>query len=305
MRFLLLIFSVFLALLLVEGLTRCHHYLRYGIKNPIFSHTVFYDGFMLKSMQRDGVKIYPHPQPRQAKKVLVLSGGSVAWGFRAKKSARVGLLLQKKLGVPVLDLSFPGKDLKSEIKTLLNLKPKNIREIVFLSGFNDIFQIGLVEKMQKQKLSYITQAPFLNHSLFFHKVFERVVLYFLRTNYNSRMESSEIQAEMQGLYKQFPNQRISFFFQPMLSSNKVFGGRETEIFSFYRPRYNQGLKQKQVLVRQLKSLAWLNYIDLQKSFDGIKEEVFLDICHLNAKGAAILGELMGDELLRAQKEVSR
>jgi len=296
MRFLLLVFSVFLGLLLLEGLTRGHHYLRYRIKNPIHSSLVFYDADVLE-MTRKGGEPISHPPPEAPGKTLVFSGGSVAWGFGAPQSSRIGLHLQKEMEVPVLDLSFPGKDLKLEIKDLLTLKPEAIEDIVFLSGFNDIYQVGLVATMQRRKMRWITRVPFLNDSLLFHKIFRRISLFSLRKNYSLQREISQIRKDLELLHKKFPNNRIHFFFQPILSAKKLLAGRETEINKFYNSRLNEALgSRRKALVQVLKSLSWLNFIDLQEPFDQAKEEVFLDICHLNEKGASLLGKLMVQEL---------
>jgi len=290
-----IILILVLCLLGMEAATRLHHYLRFGLLRPIYQQAVFYDSWMLEYSRSLGELKAVKPSSYQGEKII-LSGGSVAWGFGGSRDTSPARRLAFHMNAEVFDLSFPGKNLQEEIEDLSRITGKPER-VILMSGFNDLFGIQSITRLRQARTRVFFILPFLQYSLFFQKSFQRIFLLWERGNRDFSKSCDGIKARLRELKAKEKDFQITLFLQPILKPEKSLKGKEKAIVKQYSNHFYQGVEnRRKELIAMLNQFSWIHMIDLQPVFDMAGQEIFLDICHLNQRGNSLLVTEMAQKI---------
>jgi|GEM_PF-1896568 hypothetical protein len=295
-----ILFVIVMTFLGMELATRSHHYLKFGILQPLHEQAVFYDARVLEYSKKTG-KPAPPTVESYSDEMIIFSGGSVAYGFGSPRESSPSKKIAFHMGSKVFDMSFPGKSLKQELEDLGKLKLFNKR-VVLLSGFNDIYGIQTLNDLQNARKKIFSAVSFLQYSLFFQKSFQRLFLWHARREWNFAQICEGIRAQLKQLERTQKKLKFNFFLQPIISPEKILAGSESRILRRYAASFKEGLfERRKQLEFLLKEFRWIEIVDLQQAFEGSSQELFIDICHLNQKGNSLLASEIAQKIKPIRK----
>jgi hypothetical protein len=286
---------LFCVLFSAELVTRLHHFYCYGLFFPVVKGIIHYDSeLMKKTAERKNVS--PEFKLDTIDADLILSGGSVAWGYGLPSQLRPGNLLSTlEQDIKILDLSLPGIFLQDEIRrasSVASLPPL----MVFVSGFNDC-SFSVAHRLRNRLVSgVLKKIPVLEYSLFFLKCLYRIALVFSGLKAGKEIFLEDELKQLKRLIQKNPQTKFLFLMQPYLSQQKKLTIREKELLDLFRVRVNSRfLARRKELVSKLALVEHLEVQDLQERFLEANE-LFIDCCHLTESGNLLLVNLIREKL---------
>jgi lysophospholipase L1-like esterase len=270
---------------------RLHHYFAYGLFHPILGHIVHYspEGFNLLRKEAGNWKP-DFEQTTTGDYNAILSGASTAFGFGVEKHQNLLSGLNKKLDgqFKFINTAFPAIRLYEELERLQKRRLKQVKLIIFFSGFNDCYLSDPHFTAQLRHAKFFAYLPILNRSLLLHKIIARSrLLDFRAKNENFSLTIKQIQKKIQILSRQYPDARIIFFMQPHLDQKKTKTKNEQNTYEQYKKFLGTVFQEKRIaLSKTLSGMPELKFIDMLPLFENDNNELFIDPCHLNADGTA-------------------
>lgn len=283
LNFLISVVSILLAVLLSEGLVRIHHGYVYRTWNPLFEGVLFYDSYIADFARTEHPK-YNKLSPSERCKIssadILLSGGSVAASWGLSDSDFLTKRLQEKWNQDVLNLGQPGAILAEEFNNVKDClsNMENISRVVFLSGYNDVFNIDIHREFLSWKNNNLNHFGFLKHSVLLHKLLRRMYSFPKPRSIDTNL--------LRILVEKYPKIEFEFWFQPYLTPNKTeLSRRERQVLDYSsKELFESAARRKSELLLSLKTISNLKIIDLSNNLNTSKTACFWDLCHLTKEG---------------------
>ncbi|MBW7876757.1 MAG: hypothetical protein H3C47_12300 [Candidatus Cloacimonetes bacterium] len=246
--------------LFIELGTRLHHYWRTGIFFSLKDGLIFYSEPAIEAFNLASAK--PAQNKEQKACEILVSGGSLVYGYGPTK-VDMQAKLTEGLGMDVCLEAAPGRTLKTELYILLNREDLPPR-VVFLSGFNDILDVGLQEELRLRRMQVLKPGSWIGDSLFLNKVYRAI----WQRDICRDLNTDEILSGIINLKTKNPETRFYFMLQPAdikrVSSQECMNQRKSQLED---------------------SLIDIEYISF---WDSIPKEYFFDACHLYPDGLDLL-----------------
>jgi len=244
----------------IELGTRLHHYWRTGLFFSLKDGLIFYSEPAIEAFNLASYK--PAQNKEQKACAILVSGGSLVYGYGPTK-VDMQARLTEGLGMDVCLEAAPGRTLGAELNILLN-KGDLPHRVVFLSGFNDILDVGLQEELRLRRMQVLKPGSWIGDSLFLNKIYRAI----WQRGICRDLNTEEILSGITNLKTKNPDTRFYFMLQPgdpkRISSQECMNQRKSQLED---------------------SLMDMEYISF---WDSIPEEYFFDACHLYPDGLDLL-----------------